>query len=130
MITVDIVTPTKKVVEGVHVPEVKVTTSVGEIQVLPGHTELLAILGTGPLSYTVDGEEKKYAVSYGFVEVRKDKVLILAETCESATEIDRARAQTAQKRAEEALASALSEEDFKKYQLKLQRAIIRQQIAN
>ena len=129
MLTVDIVTPVRKLVEGAQVESVKLPGVKGELQVLDGHTELLTLLSTGPLSFVQDGKERKFAVSYGFAEVRNNKVLVMAETVEEATGIDRTRAQAAQRKAEQALLGVLTESDFNKQQLKLERAIVRQQIS-
>lgn len=130
MIEVDIVTATQKLVEGAQATSVKLPAAKGEIEILPGHTDLLTVLGTGVLSIVADGHERKFAVSYGFAEVRKDRVIVLAETAEEAKGIDRARAAAAQKKAEDVLGSVLTEEKFRKHQLKLQRSLIRQQIAH
>jgi F-type H+-transporting ATPase subunit epsilon len=127
---VDIVTPLRNVVVGVEVNSLKLPAIDGEIQILSAHTELLTILGTGPLSFVQDGRERVFAVSYGFAEVRKDKILVLAESAEEAKEIDRERAKVAEKRAQEALLGTLSTSDFKKHSLKLQRALVRQQVAS
>jgi F-type H+-transporting ATPase subunit epsilon len=129
MIEVDIVTPVRKLYEGVRANSVRLPSAQGELLVLPGHTELLALLGTGLLSIFLDGNERRFSVSAGFAEVRKDRVLVLAETCEEADDIDVERARKAQKRAEELLGAASTEEEFKKYQFKLQRALVRQQVA-
>ena len=129
MITVDIVTPTRKIVDGAQAVSVKLPAHKGEIEVLPGHAELLTLLGTGVVSIVGDGVERHFAVSYGFAEVRNNRIIVMGETVEEATEIDKARAIAAQKKAEEALASVLTEENFNKYQLKLQRSIVRQRIA-
>jgi F-type H+-transporting ATPase subunit epsilon len=129
VIIVDIVTPTRNLVQGAQVASVKIPGARGELTILPGHTELLTVLGTGPLSFAVDGHERRFAVSYGFAEIRKDKVLILAECAEEAKEIDVNRAKSAEKRAAQALTGALTEAEFKKQQLKLQRALARQQVA-
>ena len=127
MITVDIVTPTKKLVEGAKTDSVKVPGYKGELQILPGHRELLTLLSTGVLSFVQDGRERKFAVSYGFAEVKHNRVLILAETAEEGTQVDKVRAESARKRAEEKLVQGvLDEHDFQKQQLKLQRAIVRQ----
>ena len=129
MIKVDIVTPSRKLVEGAMASSVKLPAHKGEIGVLPGHTELLTMLSTGILSLSVDGRERKFALSHGFAEVREDRVWVLAETVEESKEIDRERAKKAQKNAESLLHSTLTPEQFKKHQLKLQRALIRQQAA-
>lgn len=127
--TIDIVTPTRKIVEGALVSEARLPAVNGEMQVLPGHTELLTLMGTGVLAFHEGGRERKFAVSYGFAEVRREKILVLAEVCEESTEIDRQRAQHAQKIGESVLSGVLTEDQFKKYQLKVQRALVRQQIA-
>ena len=129
MIEVDIVTPTRKLVEGAKVSSLKIPAKRGEIQIFPGHTDLMSVLGTGPLSFVEDGRERKFAVSYGFLEVRHDKVLVLAETAEEATDIDLNRAKNAQKKAQDALTGVLTEDTFQKHQLKLQRSLVRQQVA-
>ncbi len=130
MISVDIVTPYRRLVEGVKVEALKVPGHAGELTILPGHTEFLTLLNTGVMSFSVDGQERRFAVSFGFIDIRGDKALVLAETCEEASEIDAGRAKAAQKKAEEALGAGLAEDKFKKYQLKLQRSLIRQQISH
>jgi F-type H+-transporting ATPase subunit epsilon len=128
MIELDIVTPTRRLVVGALSPKVKLPGAKGQLEILSGHSDLLTLLGVGILSYTEDGVEKKFAVSYGFAEVRQNKLTVLAETCEPADEVDVERAQKAQKKAEVALAGSLTQEEFQKYQLKVQRALIRQQV--
>lgn len=128
-IELDVVTPTRKIVDGVAVSNVTIPGSRGELEILPGHAELLTELRPGRLQFTHDGKTRTFAVSYGFAEVRKDKVILLAETCEESGEIDRERAAAAAKRASEKLAASLSQSDFLKQQNKLQRALIRQKLA-
>jgi F-type H+-transporting ATPase subunit epsilon len=130
VISVDIVTPHKKLVDGAQVSSLKLPSARGQLTILPGHAELLTLLGTGELSFAADGQERKFAVSYGFANVSHDKVTVLAETCEEASEIDRSRAQKAQQKSQERLGGTLTQEDFKKYQLKLQRALVRQSISS
>lgn len=131
MIRLDIVTPTKKLVEGAKADWVKIPGHRGELEILPGHRELLTLLSTGPLTFVLDGRERKFAISYGFAEVRNNRVLVMAETAEEATAVDKLRAQAAKKRAEEKLVQGvLNEHEFKKQQMKLQRAIVRQTISS
>ncbi|MCX6102361.1 MAG: ATP synthase F1 subunit epsilon [Proteobacteria bacterium] len=128
MLKIDIVTPTKKLLDSASAESVKLPGVKGELQVLEGHTELLTLLKAGPLTLVQDGRERKFSVSYGFAEIRNNKVLVLADTVEESTTIDKKRAEAAQKKAEQALLGVLSESDFKKQQLKLERALVRQQI--
>ena len=129
MIAVDIVTPHRRLVEGAQVNSLKLPSVKGELTILQGHAELLTLLDTGVLSFASDGEERRFALSYGFAEVKNDKVTIMAETAEEGREIDKNRAMEAQARAETALKETLSEEEFQKQRLKLQRAILRQRVA-
>lgn len=130
MIEVDVVTPTRRLIVGAKASSLTLPASDGQIEVLPGHTELLTLLGTGELKFSNGTSSKSFAVSYGFAEVRADKVIILAENAEEASEIDLKRAQLAQKKAEAAMAASVTPADFRKFQLKLQRALIRQQVAS
>lgn len=122
--------PEKKLFEAQAVQEVTLNTTEGQVQLLPGHADMLGGLDMGPFTYqTVAGEETRGVISYGFFEVKDDHVKVMAETLELQDEIDRDRARRAQMKAEEMLQSAaLDEQAFNKYQLKLQRAMIRQQM--
>lgn len=79
----------------------------GELGILPGHIAIMTVLDIGKMSFTpaAGGAPKVLAVNGGFLEVAADKLIVLTETAEFATEIDVARAQTAKERAEKALAT-------------------------
>ena len=63
--------------------------------------------------------------SWGFVEVLPDRVVVLAQEAEMASDIDIKRAEEAKVRAEKLLASRDSNIDFDRAQLALLRAISR-----
>jgi len=75
----------------------------GYLGILPGHAPLLSELKPGEMSYTRDTVTHYLAVSWGFVEVLPNRVIVLAETGERAEEIDVSRAERARKKAEERL---------------------------
>ena len=75
----------------------------GELGVLPHHAPLLSTLGVGELRIHRGGEEESFAIVGGFVQVRPDKVVVMAETADMASEIDLERAQEARREAERAL---------------------------
>lgn len=75
----------------------------GELGILPQHTALLTALEAGELVVRTGDQEESYAISGGFMEVRPDGVTVLARTAEYAEEIDVARAEAAQARAEQLL---------------------------
>lgn len=123
-----ILSPERRLVEGVEVEEVTLTGSEGQVQILPGHAPMIGALDTGLFNYQSAGKVPVFGViSSGFFQVKDDEVVVLAETLELKGEIDVDRARRAQQMAQETLNKAdLDEHSFKKYQLKLQRAILRQ----
>src|SRR5213082_4017460 len=94
------------------VDEVEIPGADGYFGVLPGHTPLLAVLGAGELWYRQGAETHYLSIAFGFAEVQPDRVTILAQIAEKAEEIDVARAEAAKKRAEERLASQITDIDF------------------
>lgn len=127
-----ILSPERRLLEGADAEEVTLTTGEGMIQVLPGHAPIVGTLEAGVFMYRVaSGMTASGCISAGFFEVKDDKVSLMAETIELQDEIDLERARRAQKQAEDTLRQAdLDQGSFKKYQLKLERALIRQQVAN
>src|SRR4030043_1076122 len=78
----------------------------GQLGILPHHAPLMTMLQPGDLMIRRDKKEEYLAISGGFLEVRPDKVIILADACERVDEIDIARAEEAKKRAQETMISA------------------------
>jgi F-type H+-transporting ATPase subunit epsilon len=111
------------------VDEVEIPGAEGYFGVLPGHTPLLAVLGTGELWYR-QGQDRTYlAIAFGFAEVQPDRVTILAEIAERADEIDIARAEAAKKRAEERIARPTVDMDAERARIALMKSLIRLQVA-
>jgi len=128
----EIVTPYGPLVEE-SVDEVIVPGALGEMGILPGHLPLLSSLDTGRIAYRSGAQEKNLSVSWGFVEVDAEgRVILLADTAEKAEDIDLKRAEDARTKAEQALAdlSDTTSEEYRKQELKLQRATIRIQVAS
>lgn len=125
-----VVTPERQLLNETVV-EVTVPGLDGELGILPGHAPLITELGIGQLSYrsASGGQPVPLAILAGFAEVLPDRVTILAETAERATEIDVARAEGALDRAQKRLASNDTNLDWDRATLALQRALIRIQIA-
>lgn len=125
-----ILSPERKLLENTSAESITLFGSEGEIQIMPGHAPMIGVLETGTFSYRpVGGPEVMGVISHGFFEVKDDTVVVTAETLELKGEIDISRARKAQKLAEDALKAAdLDEKKFKKFQLKLQRSLIRQRL--
>ena len=76
-------------------------TSEGDIAFLTGHAPFIGALGIGAVSIrATDGTEERAAVHGGFVEVSGDRVTILSDVAELASDIDAARARRALEQAE------------------------------
>ena len=120
----EIVTPEKKLYEE-DVNMVVVKGVAGELGILPHHIPLVTPLKIAPVKAKKGNEEEWIAVHGGFMEVRKDKVVILAEAAELGKDIDLVRARQAKERAERRLADKASNVDFKRAELALQRALNR-----
>jgi F-type H+-transporting ATPase subunit epsilon len=98
-IQLDIVTP-ERLVYSKQVNMVITKAANGDIGILPNHAPLVSTLAATRVRAKVEGKEESVAVSCGFLEVRPDKVTILAETAELPGEIDKERALRAKERAE------------------------------
>ena len=101
----------------------------GELGILPHHTRLISALGTGELRIKKGGTEQSLLISGGFVEVRPDKVVVMADLAEHSDEIDEARAAEARKRAEAELEQAKDPVDIARVRAALQTALMRERIA-
>lgn len=101
----------------------------GELGILPHHAPLITMLKPGELLIRKDGEETYLAISGGFLEIRPDKVVILADTCERAEEIDISRAEEAKRRAEERLKTRPPGVDVGQAEAALRRALVRLKVA-
>ena len=101
----------------------------GQLGILPHHAPLMTMLQPGELIIKKDNEESYLAVSGGFLEVRPDKVIILADACERAEEIDLARAQEAKRRAGEIMKAPLSETETAAAEAALRRSLVRLKVA-
>ena len=105
IIKFEIVTP-ERVVYKKEITQITLPTKQGEITVLPGHIPLVASLLPGIIEIVKsDNNREVISVSGGFLEVLRDKVVILADTAERAEEIDLDKAEDARKRAEETMKS-------------------------
>ena len=101
----------------------------GELAVLPHHAPLMTMLKPGELRVRKGGEEIFMAITGGFLEVRPDRVTILADAAERAEDIDAARAEEAKRRAEERLSGKLSEADMVRAEGALRRSLLRLRVA-
>jgi len=124
-LSVHVVTAEREVYTDDGVDEVVAPGIEGELTVLPSHAPLLTMIKPGIMRLVKGNEETDVAITGGFMEVRDDRVTILADAAERAEEIDTVRAEEARRRAERMLEERVSTEDLALAAASLQRALLR-----
>ena len=126
-IRLDIVTPDRMVYTA-DVNMVIARATDGDLGILPGHAPLIAGLDIWPLRLLKDEGEEEISICGGFIEVRPQKVTILASCAELPAEIDVERAEAAKERAEARL-KGLPDIDVQRAEVALKRAMTRLKVA-
>jgi F-type H+-transporting ATPase subunit epsilon len=128
-LTVDIVTAERTVYSEDGVDEVVAPGVEGELTVLPSHAPLLTMIKPGVMRVVKGGEDIDMAITGGFLEVRDDRVTILADAAERAEEIDVVKAEEARRAAERALEERAGEEELAAAAAALQKALLQLRVA-
>jgi F-type H+-transporting ATPase subunit epsilon len=124
-LSVHVVTAEREVYAEEGVDEVVAPGIEGELTVLPSHAPLLTMIKPGIMRLVKGNQETDVAIMGGFLEVRDDRVTVLADAAERAEEIDAVAAEEARRAAERALAERASEESLVEAAASLQRALLR-----
>jgi len=127
IIKFEIVTPERTVLKQ-DILQITVPTTSGEITILPDHIPLVSVLQSGVIEVKrADNIIEIMSVSGGFIEVMKDKVVILADTAERAEELDEKRIEEARTKAEELKKTTKNADDveFTKISAKLEKELAR-----
>jgi len=129
-IFLEVVTP-ERVMVSQEVDSVVAPGSEGEFGVLPGHIHFLSSIIPGELRYKTGANTERIAVTSGFAEVSDDKVSVLVDAAERATDIDIERARQAMERAQQRMAKEREAKDidFVRAETALKRAIARLKVA-
>ena len=102
----------------------------GELGILPHHAPLITTLGVGELRIKKGAAEESFAIIGGFLQVRPDRVVVMAETADLASDIDLQKAEEARRDAERALESGTQEPaDLASARAQLQQALLRIRVA-
>jgi F-type H+-transporting ATPase subunit epsilon len=102
----------------------------GEFGVLPHHAPLLSTLGVGELRIRKGADEEYFAIAGGFVQVRPDKVVVMAELADLASEIDLEAAEEARSEAQRAIQQGFEEPaDLARARAAMERALLRIRVA-
>jgi F-type H+-transporting ATPase subunit epsilon len=125
----DVVTIERRVYSADDVDMVIAPGSEGVMGILPRHEPIITGLAEGELEI-VRGDTREYlAIAGGFMEVRANQVVVMADVAEHAEEIDIARAEAARNRAEQVIREMPRTEDAAKAMVALQRATVRLKVA-
>lgn len=122
---IDIVTAERIVYSEQEVDEIIAPGAAGEFTVLPRHAPFMTMIVPGVVVIRKGGEEIEMAVSGGFLEVRDNRVVVLADSAERAEEIDAERAEQARQRAQDRVAGEATEADTARAMVALERSLVR-----
>lgn len=122
----EIVTAERQVFSGDDVTTIIAQGSEGQMTILPKHAPLITMLQPAELIIRkANGDEMFMVITGGFVEVKPEKVIILADACERSDEIDMQRAVAAKQRAEERLKNIGEDVDRFRAEAALRRSLVR-----
>jgi len=124
----EIVTPMRKFFSG-EVEMVILKTPNGEMGILKDHVPMVVAVDIGPIKILQDGEWLEAVLDEGFMEITKEKTVVLVDTAEWPNEIDINRAQEAKARAEERLQRQLAQKEYVRSRAALSRAMTRLKVA-
>lgn len=100
---VELVSPERILYTGEAEMVIARTLGGGDIAFMPGHAPFVGALDIATLTIRTEAGDELVAVHGGFVEVSGDRVTILSDVAELASQIDVERARRAKERAEEAM---------------------------
>lgn len=110
-IHVEIVSQERKLFEEKEADMVIVPGAEGILGILSNHTPLVSLLGLGELIVRKGGAEEAFAIYGGFVEIRPDKVVVLADAADFAGELSLREAEEARMRVLKLLEEGVPPED-------------------
>ncbi len=129
-IHVEIVTQEKKIFDEPEADRVRIPAAEGEMGVLPNHAPVLTTLGFGELIVYKGNAEEHFAIYGGVVDVRPDKVMVLADMAEASFDIDQEALRQARERAAKMLEDGVPAAQNREATLALRRAEIGLRIKN
>lgn len=120
----EIISPSRQVFSG-EIKSITVPGTKGRFQVLKNHAPIISTFEIGMIRVDLKDKPKYFATAGGTIEVLNNKVLVLADSIESADEIDLDRALKAKERAEKRLSEKSHDIDVERAQAALARALNR-----
>jgi F-type H+-transporting ATPase subunit epsilon len=121
-IHVELVTQERKVFDEPEADIVIIPGAEGEMGVLPNHAPVLTTMGFGELVVRKGQAEERFAIYGGVVDIRPDKVVVLADLAESAFGLDLTKIEAARESARQTLEQGVGPEMNREAALALRRA--------
>lgn len=121
---VEILTPDRKFFWG-DVESIIINTPSGQIGMLKDHMPMVALVEVGIVKIKKDGNWLEAVLGQGFMEVKQNRTIILADTAEWPDEIDINRAKAAKERAMERILRRENQTEYIRSQAALARAMAR-----
>ena len=118
----EVITPLKKVLE-MEVERVILRTSEGDMGILAKHAPLVAELAVGEMKIKTEGGEERFFVAGGFLEISKDRTLVLADEAINVNDIDVEVARKEAELAKQKLAKLKEDRDIAVTQKALESAL-------
>ena len=123
-IKLKVITPEKILID-TEVDEFYSTATDGDFGIMPGHIPYMTPLAIGVSKY-VQGDKDTYISTIGgLFQVQNDEIIVLTDSAEFGNKIDEQRAKEAKERAEARLGSLKTENDIRRAELALARAMAR-----
>lgn len=121
-IAIDLVTQEKVVFSEPQADMVIIPATEGVMGVLPHHAPVLTTLGFGELIVRKGRAEEHFAIYGGVVDIRPDKIVVLADLAESSYDIDESAMEAARASAEKMMQEGIPPDQNREAQLTLRRA--------
>lgn len=122
MLNLKIVTPEQIVYEG-EADQVNVSTTRGELGILPHHASLMAKLLPGELRIRKSGKTSYFAIGEGFLQIEDNKLTVMTDLAKDADDIDEKAVEAAKKRAQETLELKLGDEEYAETMAALEKSL-------
>ncbi|MEE9189291.1 MAG: ATP synthase F1 subunit epsilon [Candidatus Neomarinimicrobiota bacterium] len=122
--SIEIVTPTKAMEKGA-VSYLRCPGMDGLFGVMQGHANAMVALDIGEIKIESSEGVNYFSTSGGFIDISEEKVLLLLQTIEKSTGIDKERAKESVERAKQRLKTKVSVIDGDRARISLLRALNR-----
>jgi F-type H+-transporting ATPase subunit epsilon len=120
----EIVTPTQTLEES-DVSYLRCPGIDGLFGIMKGHANAMIALDIGEIKIESSGGMNYFSTSGGFIDISEGKVLLLLQTIEKSTDIDKKRAEESVDRAKQRLESKVTDIDSERARISLLRALNR-----